>query len=741
MSQRVLRISAVAWFLASSAATFTVPILSTPCLAQEQDSATAPATTSGEKSALTEIVVTARRRDESLQEVPIAISALSGDQIASAQMVRANDLQTMVPNLSITGAFNSSNPSIFIRGVGNSDYNDNAGATIGVYLDDVYLAAPAGKLVQMFDLDNVQVLRGPQGTLFGKNNPAGAILLSSKKPDGSFDGYFTTSAGNYSSANFEGAVSFPISDTLWGRVALQKESHAGFGQTDDASGNFVREIGATDDLAGRMLLRLKTGSLDAVLNVNFSRARDDRADDKAIGTNPDGSNDAGFIEPSLNPRINYADYPELESVDTRGVFLNVNYDLDWAKLTSETAYYYATRYVTLDVDKSPSNLLHITRNPTSNQWSQELRLASNGRHFLDWVTGLYLLKENLGVHNLFAFGGPVIPFYPQDYDSDTLTYAPFAEGILHLTDKLSLTGGVRYTYDQRKFDIVVGPGGNAIPFTRLERVSEEATWRGILDYKLSSNYMVYASVSRGFQGGGFNGGALAPNELGNGYGPEFLTAYEVGAKTSFFDGKLTVNAAGFYYDYRDPQVFTINAGQLDESSVGLVQTIVNAKGATVAGGELELNARVTPTFVLNGSVGLLHSAYHGLLLPGVDNTVVSGDGNRLVDAPDFDLIAGATKTFPTAVGDFALHADLSHQSRRYFDITQREAISGAPYTLVNGKFSYTNKAGNVDVSLWCKNLFNTTYVVFNADLSQTYGLVETFYNPPRMYGIEGSYRF
>jgi len=687
------------------------------------------------------IVITARRHEEKLQEVPIAVSAIGGAKIASGGLLHANELQALVPNLTINGAFGVVNPQIFIRGIGNNDYNDNAGAAVGVYVDDVYLSAPAGKLVQMYDLESAQIFRGPQGTLFGKNNTAGAIVLTSKKPDGAFNGYLHASGGNFAAANLEGAVSFPIANDLSARIAVQKNSRGGYADNISPTGSFAGKIGSVNELAGRAILRYNPGRLDAVLNLNFSRARNDRLPGKSYGIDVNGANGAGWIDPYVSdPRVNSANYKELENANTRGAFLSVSEDLDWAKLSSISSYYYADRYVTLDTDKSPSNLLHITRNPTSNQYSQELRLASSGKHMLDWVVGLYYLREDLKVHTRFAFGGPEVPFYPQDYDSNTRTFAGFAEGIFHVTERLSLTGGLRYTSDRRIFDIVVGPDGNAVPYTKFARTWRNVSWRAIADYKIAANNIVYASVSRGFQGGGFNGGAFSVAEVGNGYNPEYITAYEVGAKTSLFGGRVTFNASGFYYDYKDPQVFTLNGGQAGQSAVGIIQTITNAKGATIKGLEFETRAKITPTLVVDGSLGLLKSAYGDLALLGPNNTIINGKGNRLISAPDVNFVVGATKTIPIGAGSFTLHGDVNHQSRRYFDITQRFLMSGKPYSIVNARVGFTPASGRWEVALWAKNLTDRTYESFKADLS-SFGYIETFLNMPRTYGAEISYRF
>jgi iron complex outermembrane recepter protein len=718
----------------SCAVLVAIHMAATPAAAQAQSGVDAAS------SEIEVVVVTARKREESLQDVPIAVSTVSGEQMLETHITRATEIQNYIPNLTINGAFGVVNPQIFIRGVGNNDFNDNAGATVGVYQDEVYLSAPAGKLVQTYDLESVQVLRGPQGTLFGRNNTAGAIAFTSKRPDGKLEGYVRATLGNLERMDFEGAMSFPLSESLSGRVALQRNTRAGYADNLDATGAVREEIGDIEELAGRFLLRWQRDNLDIVLNLNLSDADNDRLPGKSFGINPDGTDFGGFINPDPgNIRQNSANYKEVEEVETRGAILSASYELADFTVSSITAHYDAERYVTLDVDKSPNNLLHIIRAPQSRQFSQELRITSNGNKALDWIAGLYYLREDLRVDTLFAFGGPSEPFFAQLYNSDTETYAAYAELIYSLSDRLSFTGGARYTVDERYFDIIVG-GGAAVPFSQFENEWNEWGWRGILDYKFTDSTMIYASVSRSFQGGGYNGGSFTLAEVGEGFDPEFLLAYEVGVKLAFASGRLTANMAAFYYDYTDPQVFTLDGGQAGGVSAGFVSTIVNADNATVKGFELELVARPTDSLTINAGIGLLDTAYGELVLPGPNNTVISGKGNNLIGAPEVDLSFGFAQVFPVSYGEYSLSGDYNYRSRRYFDITQRDVMSGGGYGAINGRFAFTASNG-MQFGVWGKNLADEQYVTFKADLSTFGGFIENFYDAPRTYGVDFTYRF
>lgn len=690
---------------------------------------------------LEEVVVDARRHLEDLQKVPISIAALSGAELDTYHLGMSSELQNYVPNLTINGAFNSTNPQIFIRGVGNNDYNDNAGATVGVYLDGVFLNAPAGKLLQMFDLDSAQVLRGPQGTLFGKNNTAGAILFSSVKPGRDVDGSASFTVGNYGSRDVEAALTLPLSETWSSRVALNTRNASGWGKTHEASDRLAAKTGALDEYAGRLLLRWQpSGSTDALLNLSHSETDDDRLPARAFGAAPDSSDNAGWINPDDDVRVNYSNYKEVERVKTTGAFLTVNHDFGSLALTSISAFWKAQRFVSLDVDKSPFNSLHITRHPDSDQYSQELRLASSEQSAFRWVAGALFFKQPLEVENFFSFSGTADPRdagIPQTYHNDARTKAVFAETIVDLNPAFSLTVGARYSIDQNDF-------GMNFPFVAIDHITrsredKNVSGRVILSQNLSEDFSLYYSISTGFQGGGFNGGAFGIADIGGGYEPEKLTAYEIGWKSEPFDRRMKFNGALFYYDYRDIQLFSLAA----TSSGAFSQTIANTRAGRAYGLDLDVKALVTERMTVSGGVGLLSTRYEdaSLGLFGYGGTFFPGDGNTFISAPKVDFKSSADYLLPLDAWQLRLHADYSYRSKRAFDLTSRPQVSGGAYGILNLKATAGPSNRNWDVSLWAKNLFDKEYVSFVADLSGSVGLYETFYGAPRQYGLQVAIRY
>ncbi len=736
------RTLSAAAFAAALAATFTTAHAQTPPTAEGPDSKHVPATSEREaanqqsNSQLEEIIVTARRHDENLQDVPISITAVPAEDLKIFHLGNSTELQNYVPNLTINGAFGSTNPQIFIRGVGNNDYNDNAGATVGVYLDGVFLNAPAGKLMQMFDMESVQVLRGPQGTLFGKNNTAGAILFSSVKPGNTMNGYASTTIGNFGQRDAEAALTLPLSDQFSSRISINTRNSSGWGETHDAEDRFVEKIGKIDEIAGRAQLRWQPSeATDILLNLNHSEANDDRLPGRALGAAPDGSDDAGWINPSNNIRVNYSNYKEVEIAQTTGAFLNATQDLGAVTLTSISGLWDSQRFVTLDVDKSPIPSLRLSRNPKAHQYSEELRLASNSKSWFRWVAGALYFKETMNVLNRWDFGPAVNPLdenIPQTYSNDTVTKALFAESIIDLNSMFSLTVGGRYSIDDKNFEMDF-PAFAIVDQTR-SRSDKNFSGRVILDQKLTENIALYGSVGNGFQGGGYNGGAFAVGDIGNGYAPEKLVAYELGWKTELLDRRLQFNGATFYYQYRDIQVFSLAA----TSSGGISQTIANASKGRLFGMDAEVKALVTDRLKVGAGLGLLNSKYLDptLGLFGYKGQFYSGYGNSFISAPKVDLNLSSDYSVPLNGWEIKLHGDYDFRTKRDFDITARPQVSGGAYGLLNARAAIGPRDGNWDIAFWGKNILNRAYVSFVADLSGSAGFYETYYGAPRQYGLQ-----
>ena len=715
--------------------------VATPCMAQtvQTTSATPDATNTAidaNNDGSQEIIVTARQRSENLQRVPIAVNVLTGDDLAKRDIHLASDLQNVTPGLVINGAFGATNPQIFIRGVGNNDYNDNAGSAVGVYLDGVFLNSPSGKLLQMYDLENVQILKGPQGTLFGKNNTAGAIIFTTKKPGHELEGYATATVGNYGVREIEGGITVPLTRTVSIRVSGTRKVSDGWGENRDAHNRPVQSIGGVDEYAGRFILRWQHAGTDVSIDVNHASANDDRIPGRAYGASPAGTDVLGFKNPSDDIRVSYSNFPEREKAKATGIFVNASHDFGPVTLASTTAWWNTSRFASLDSDKSPNDLLHLTRSPRVRQFSQELRLSSDSNDRFKWVAGVNYFIENLMVNNRFGFG-VFEPNLIQDYTNRSLTKAVFAEATVKLNDMFSLTAGARYSIDDRGFIMNFLPFG--IVDQRRSRSDKLGAGRLILDQRITDDVMLYYSVSRGFQGGGFNGGAFSLAEIGAGYKPETLTAYEFGWKTSLLDRRARFNGAIFYYDYRDIQLFSLSSDGVGN----VVQKINNASKGRLFGMEADVQVTLSSRLKVGTGVNMLSTRYLDptLGLFGYGGVLYSAYNKPFISAPVFNMTAYADHQVP--IGDYALstHVDAMHTSSRNFDPTGRAMVSGGAYTLMNVKIGVGPQDQRWSASLWAKNILGARYKSFVADLSGIIGSYETFFGAPATYGVQLGVRF
>ncbi|MEP7245929.1 MAG: TonB-dependent receptor, partial [Gammaproteobacteria bacterium] len=557
-------------------------------------------------------------------------------------------------------------------------------------------------------------------------------------PGRELDGFTSITVGNYGQRDIEAALTVPLAETFSARAAINTRNSTGWGETHDASDELVSKIGGVDESAGRLILRWQpSAATDVQLNLSHAKTNDGRLPARAIGAHPDGSDNAGWINLSSDIRVNYSSYKEIEKVTTKGAFLTIDQQLGPLSLTSISAFWDAQRFVTLDVDKSPVPSLRISRNPTSKQYSQELRLASDDKTGFKWVAGALFFREPLAVQNYWSFGGTVAPNIPQSYHNVTKTKALFAEAIADLNPTFSLTVGGRYSVDDNDFDMDFA----AVGINNVERSRRDSNVSGrvILNQRITDDASLYYSVSTGFQGGGYNGGAFGVADIGNGYKPEKLTSYEIGWKSELLARRLKFNGAAFYYDYRDIQLFSLAS----TSTGGISQVITNARKGRNYGVDIDVEALVTSALTLSAGLGLLDSKYQDdtLGLLGFAGQSFSGNGNSFISAPSVDFKSSADYVLPVDKFRVRLHGDYSYRTKRAFDVTARPQVSGDAYGLLNCKLTAGPNGGNWEVSLWGKNLLDEKYVSFVADLSGAVGLYETFYGAPRQYGAQISVHY
>ena len=719
-----------------------------------------PAIAQTEAAALEEIVVTAQRREQNLQDVPIAISAMSGQMLEDAGVRDPRDLQSYVPSLQFQSGTAATTTIIFLRGVGIGDFNSNTTGAVGVYVDDVFLGANAGKLFNVFDGEGVEVLRGPQGTLYGRNTTGGAIKFASRKPTNELSTDLSVLYGRYNEVRLEGGIGGPIvDDKLKIRVSGLYDNRDGWmhnrvtghdlNDVDLWAARAIVDYTPTDSL----LLRL---SLHSGQNNGGARQFQHRGQGVGFDGSPmfdengvplDGM---GYADYDHNPNAGDFNIEGKEKVKVSGGSLLGELKLDGVTLTSITAYEKVDRNTLEDTDVSPWDVLTAVYIDKPEQWSEELRAQSTGDSRLNWIAGAFFFDDNLETDSSFdvlrvARFDPEFVYDPlvnsvglarYPYTQKTRSWALFGQTDYAITDAWNLTVGLRYTEDKIDFkyasfydEPIPGQPNQIDPVVSTDDSSKFTNTSGrlALSYKVSEDTLVYGSISSGYNSGGYPGGSAQFDFQLEPFDSEKLYAYEIGAKTELLDRRVRLNAAAFYYDYKDLQVFIY-----DTTALLPVMRKVNAGSAKIYGLEAELTVKPTAQLDAFVSISMLSSEYQDFTPLGNDFS-----GNTLINAPEFSMSAGLTWTQPIGgAGSLQATAAGSYQSKVYLTPDNLSAYTQDPVTMLNARLAWTPPGGGYEVALWGKNLTDERWVNFMAPIIT---MDQLNYNDPETYGIEFSY--
>lgn len=693
------------------------------------DSATADS-----ESGLAEIVVTAQKRGENLQNVPIAVTALSSDALTTKGISTVVDLTRVAPSLTYTVQATQATPRI--RGVGTAIAGAGNESSVATYVDGVYYASATGSILTFNNVDQVAVLKGPQGTLFGRNATGGLIQITTSDPKDTFEGNARIGYGSYDTIGGDLYLTGPLGGGASANLAVHYGNQMdGFG-TNLANG---ADVNKTRDIGVRTKLKLDMGA-DTTAVVAFDY---DHTIAAAPAFRPVYGEKALFTGYSYSGGFNDADsnIQPRSSVEQYGASLNLTHAFGGAKLMSISAYRNTQWDVRFDSDATPADLLSVKVHEVDKQFSQELQLVSTDSGPFKWMLGAYYFYGE-------ANNAPAAVFLPVfglnqviRSTQKTNSYAAFAQGTYSLTDATSVTLGLRYTKEDKVIDI----GGEldflspafVLPATpyKAEQHASRLTWRVALDHKLSDDVMAYASYNRGFKSGGFNAFALnTPNE----FVPETLDAFEVGLKSEFADNRIRLNLAGFYYDFKNIQLNTY---------VNSAPAVYNGKQATIYGLDADLTAAPVRGLTLTAGLSLLHARFGDFpintsrILPTggvVLGPQVSADGKRLPQTPDVQINLGAQYHLELSQGSLDFAADFFHSARWYEAPENR--LSQAPYSLVSASVAYNfGRDENYSFRVWGRNLTNAHYA--NQLTVQPNDL--DFVNPadPRTYGVTLTMKF
>lgn len=691
---------------------------------------------------LEEVTVVAQRRSESLQEVPISIAAITGATLDSYGIDNSVlDLQLVTPGLQTTQVVSGFAPRI--RAIGSSDSTPGNESSVSVYLDGVYLPGPASGLVSLSNIDRVEVLKGPQGTLFGRNTTGGVIHVITKDPSQETTGNLDVTVGNYDKTVFSGYATTGLSENVAADIAGRWEEQS------DGWGN--------NNYDGKDAYTIKNKTARSKVLITPGERTRILLEGDYYEYNNHG---APF---RLEVSSGYYDYnTDLNSVmdgDVWGASAKIEHDFDFATLVSISAYRDLNQSTTMDIDLGPTFFQHANFNSYGKSFSQELQLISPDSSELNWIVGLFYFDRKTAFDpgqqtgQVLQFISPTDPIdlFEIYNEQKTNSYAAYAQATYPWTQNTNLTLGIRYTQDEQELHSYtqVYPTSGDPPFVRSptetdHQNADKPTYRAVIDHHFTPDIMAYVSFNTGFKSGYYN---ISGFPVGSA-DPEYLDAYEIGLKSEFFDSRLRLNAAAYYYDFTDFQSNYILQGQA---------VAINAGNATIKGLEMDLYAVPLANWNIRMGFNWMPTAKYDKFdpCPGPQNppyvfppgsASYDCSGSRMLNAPKWDVTVGTDYTIPTSVGDFNLSVAYNYMSEFPWDANfgivpgyNTELFEEPSHSLVNLQAKWTSPSESYSAAVWWKNVTDEEYLV-NGNQSSGSGEVG-MPGAPETYGVTLGYQF
>ena len=700
-----------------------------------------------------EIIVTAQKRAENLQDVPITITAFNGAALEKAGVGGVEQLAGLTPGLYI-GKFSALRPQVYMRGVGSRVFDPGSEGSIGIFTDEGYMGRMSGSLSSLLDVERVEVLKGPQGTLYGRNTIGGAINITTRAPTRDFEGYAEGSLGNFDSVDFKAAISGPLSERFAGRLAVGRTYREGYtrDRISGARGN------GDDSWTVRGRLR---GDLSDHVTWNLTL---EHQNTDAPGLQQHSTGVRQFLQAASSPSVPVEPDPYVGAYNvdgyTRRELSSLLNRIDWETgafdITALTSLRGSLSSELYDLDSTPLKIWTYAFKEKSKQFSQELRFSSTPGGVLSlggkgqWVIGAYYYRErtkrydvfDLGADSIFHTGQAGVERNIYDVDIDTDSVAIFGQYTFHLTDALSVTAGGRYTRDKK--DAVISATSNSTTppayypgFT----ITPGKTWTSTdpkvtIDYKPIDGVMLYATVSRGFKSGGFQFNATNAALANQVFDPERVWTYEIGVKSQFWDNRAQLNVSAFQYDYKNLQLprFTL----LPPPAVAGSGTniISNAAASTIKGVDISGVLALTRDLKLTAGLSLLDATYDEYV-SGASNF----SGNRMIRSPKAQGNIEASYEHEVAEGlSIRAGADWSYTSRINFEADEgaRPFTTQGGYGLLNYRVGLGATDEGWSVDGWVRNAGDKRYVsnIFAVPVT-----VLQNWAMPRSYGLTARYRF
>jgi iron complex outermembrane receptor protein len=709
-----------------------------------------------------EIIVTAQRREESIQDTPVSVTALSGEQLAAFGMRSTMDIAAQAPGVIMTQSSGGSlNALLTIRGVTQADYAPSQEAPNAVYVDEIYYSSPNALNFGLFDLGRVEVLRGPQGTLYGRNSTGGLMSVVSAKPTSDRAAFADLTLGDYEQVRFEGMVNGAITERMNGRLAVLADYHDGYVENVLPGDNdsFAKKL-----QAARGSLTYSTDDFDALFVLSWSRMPRHRsgayqhtpavftdeglgADNPAYPSDPTATDFAGGRDPWPDPhKGEFSDVNWLTN-EMVSPTLKLSWKIGDMTLTSLSNYQSFEFDYSDDDDGVALPITQYEMGQDLRQWSQEFRLSGKNGAF-DWTAGVFYLDIGTKNYNHYWLPDPDV-FVPilgtpiefnanSKFTVDTSSWAAFAQTDYEFTPELSLTIGARYTHDTKDgtaqtfytepdyglvYDFTPASAGD------LTRISEGKYSAKIqLNWRPMDDVLGYAGVTRGYKSGGFNApldGSVSPEDTP--YGSEVLTSYEAGAKVTLLDGHARINGAAFYYDYQDYQAYDLT---------GLTSIIRNFD-AEIYGGELEVYAVPIEGLDVGIGVSLLHGKVFDVPAGADPETQAPIIRDRTMPhAPEFSMNWLVRKAWPIGTNQFSVQVDGNHMAERESGVSNSPAVHMDAYTLWNARLAYTFGDGRYEAAAFGSNLTDENVQIYGYDQAAYFGYNIAVYGPPRLIGVQ-----
>ena len=702
--------------------------------------------------ALDDVKVTARKTEESIQDIPVAVTSFSREDLADAQAENLDSLNGAVPNMNLVqGRGSASSANIYIRGIGQPDALQTFDPGVGVYVDGVYLSRIQGALMSLHDVERIEVLRGPQGTLYGKNTIGGAVNVVTRRPDGVNAGEVQMLAGDYGKLSSNFYYKGGITDRTSASISALYRLDNGF-VTDSLTGQHYND---RDNTSLRFLLHSEVSDR---LSWDFSLDYTDQENALTLGRQEAPLIALDFADLTmpvllgLPPSGEYdftgrSSFNNDENQELRhlGASLTLNYLInDQWQLKSITAHRDLVSDSFIDIDASEFELGDVLVEVDQQQFSQELQFLYDNNNGFNAVIGAYYMQEDVPSHqeayadDFLQFDGIPLDFLRTiDDDLETTSYALFAQGNWTLNDQWGLTAGLRYSKDDKKYFRTTSTFSALGPFLEGTFAFQDSdSWDNVtpmlsVDYQVNDNNMVYASVSKGFKSGGFNGRANAESDVSS-FKPETVWTYEIGGKMQLLDNRMRLNYAVFTSDYEDFQARVAE----DISSF----PVINAAELDISGAELELTWLLSASTSLYASVGYLNADYQTFFdfrQPDLDR---SDDTPPF--SPDWTFRLGMNHVFYLDEGAMLrIGVNGNYTSDMYLSVDNQAVLTQDDYWLFNAYavYDFANPAWSLTIG--GKNLGDEVYKVDAQEFSSVGNIQTAYYGDPRTWYAALNYRF